>query len=410
MDSNNNSNSHSPELVLHNNTTTTTATATDNNNKTDSISDNIDPLSTTTTTNTSSNKITDIGILCVSPGLHIGDNKMFSTLKESESIKKNQKATISNLTNKNNSNINNNNKTFIDSSTFISDKNGVYKIPINNNSNSVKKNQLKRNKIPTPLILNNNINNNIKFNSTTTNTIKSAPPNLLKNSKFIKKKNNKFKRPRIKYVGHSTRLSSSILKSPYQSALPHPYLYPYYPYPPPYPTYNNPFFNINPYQQPPPLTSYPFFQKKNNTSKQFTHHNSIPNDIHDSIPPNISTDEDEDDDEYTQLAIEDDEDPIHNHHNILDPSRRASTLTTTSSSSSAYYNPMINNINTVNNNPNILLGEIQIMNEIFKFEIPSHMSKNNNNDHHLDKKIFLSICDKIFDESLMLSKKNKHNK
>ncbi|CCH57844.1 hypothetical protein TBLA_0A00440 [Henningerozyma blattae CBS 6284] len=139
---------------------------------------------------------------------------------------------------------------------------------------------------------------------------------------------------------------------------------------------------------------------------------------------NSSNNDDNDEDEDPQLALEDDDmgkddETSYNNSTTQKQTLKKNYLQTSSTenSSSNTYN-RDNNLEITANNLNF--GEIHINGDIFSFQFLKNSASNNtkkpssnkNNtgnvglkNNALDKKMFMSICDKIWDESLVLNKK-----
>lgn len=374
------------------------------------------------------NSVQKIGLLCVSPGLATErmDNTMLSTIKISKNIEKNQKETIlteltKNTTNEQDNNFvsENNDKT----SPHVSQHVATTLLNITGNKDTGLKSQSKvslaRKNIPSPLNLSSKTTNpesGRKISLTSTSTYKhqlqSAPAHITRHT--IKKK------PRVQYLGTSNSIAmarqarSAFQFQQYSARMRTPYM-PYYPNFPmepfmsPYPPMYRPMRSSipgNPSYAPYPFprTAVPYSSeaqfykenstdirarnsvilKDNNSSKReffsvstgpdgetssqnfhstMEHQNSSSRDSN-----GMNSSEDGENDEDTHLALDaDDADDI-----------------SPTSISSAVSSPV--------------QGEIRLTKHIFGFEFPTATSKS-------DKNLFMSICDKVWDESQELTKK-----
>ncbi|CCF59550.1 hypothetical protein KAFR_0H01400 [Kazachstania africana CBS 2517] len=330
-------------------------------------------------------KLQKIGLLCVSPGLQEEglDNKMLSTIETSKAIEKDQKSVVSNLSlsssssseNKDVSHLivqqNENNGKVEDVITSAKEDSEEPEVKQSESPSSLlqlSQKSLKRSKIPPPIgIPNSN-------SSSRTNSTAASKPSTGKQSAGISK-------PRVKYLGKTPKFSNSIANyariprtaflpsttsqlymTPFSHqplAPPHPMQFHY----PPYSAYGMyPYMprNSTPYYQDfPPMAQsiYPATRGQSQEPEES------------EFDDEDEEEEEEEEEESADLAIEDGATPtpIFTRHPI--------------------HNDTIS-------------GEIRIMQDRFSFDF-------NLKSESVDRKMFLSICNKIWKESKELARNNR---
>ncbi|CCE62323.1 hypothetical protein TPHA_0C01670 [Tetrapisispora phaffii CBS 4417] len=362
-------------------------------------------------------KVQKIGMLCVSPGLHSEtlNDKMLSTLKVSEDMEKAERSRrVSDVSDS----MQNIPRKQIDTQEDL--------MLVKDQLKDLKKNSLNRKSIPAPLAINDDttnmksgfrssriqgrntfITNDAPFSNT--NTLRSAPACVTKHT--IQK------RPRVQYCGKTPRMNPpntstsnyprvpfhrrqassefptnfTPFQNQYVSPAPvDPYMYPpyYIPHPsghylvpnvmgftPQSPVAGPMPFNINRSANPmfsPQVSLYQTWPKQDIkiTNKRentiFNKNNSEP--VHINLSENSTSKDSKSDDESTALAL-DDEDISDNNESTIETKVKE-----------------------------MIDGEISLLGHEFKFEYQKSSRK-------MDKKIFISVCNKIWDDTFELEKR-----
>lgn len=342
-----------------------------------------------------------IGLQCISPGLSSEkmDNKMLSTIRKSEDIAKDQRQQIEKLINPEtisqnisptepdfSINKHNNNNHFTPSST--DHKN------MDQNNDNKKNKSLKRNKVPPPLNI--GIQKGLPhFSFIRDSNLKSAPPNITHQKGIL--------RPRVQYLGKSYRNRNQHQHLQYLQYLQQqqqcmyqvstpliPTMIPQSCHPTLGPQMNS-YYHYCVY---PPLSPFPM-TAVSTSSKNYNNSAKVATNLPHHYDPVIDTNK------QGIIGTKDIflNNPTHslNTRESFFKKDRDSNGNGSSCSEPDDENVEIAIEDELSTDPSsVISGEIKIQSDKFAFDFP------NSNQESIDKKMFMSICDKVWDECQML--------